>query len=374
MVNRAKPSVLLVSRPIAPPWDEASKNFALNLAQKLRSWRVGILVNEQIPEVLRSVEQVPIYSKPTLDWVQRARLLFLRHAQKQFDIVHYLFTPTRLNSFMFRVIIPARASRRIQTVATIRDIDAKSSNLRKLLFADQIVTYSEYSKRKLEALGLSHVTCIYPGIRLDKFKPSVPDRKLAQGLGIQPSDFVVMYPGEYVRLGATDMLVASIPELLKHIPNLKFVFACRIKNTADTHKKQQVLDQLASQGLTNHVVFTDTIEDMPALYNLADIIVFPVGNMEGKFDVPLAVIEAMACAKPVIVSDLPVLAEFTSAENALIVSANDRVQFTEKVGILAENHELRGTLGQKARQYAATHYDIRKIAKRYGELYEAVRD
>ena len=35
MKNNTTKKILFVSRPIAPPWDEASKNFAYNLAKEI---------------------------------------------------------------------------------------------------------------------------------------------------------------------------------------------------------------------------------------------------------------------------------------------------------------------------------------------------
>ena len=92
---------------------------------------------------------------------------------------------------------------------------------------------------------------------------------------------------------------------------IKFLFACRIKNDADAKKKELVKRKLKEAGALNSVRFSDTFSDMPKLYNLADIITFPVSNMAGKFDVPLVIIEAYACGKPVILSDLPAFKEFS---------------------------------------------------------------
>src|SRR6185369_1985978 len=112
------------------------------------------------------------------------------------------------------------------------------------------------------------------------------DAAALAGYGISNDDFVVMFNGEYVRLDATDDIVASLPELFAKIPNAKFVFANRIKDPKDVIKREEVRETLKANGILDRVVFTDTfpdIGDMSKMYNIADIIVFPVRNMKGKF-------------------------------------------------------------------------------------------
>ena len=360
--------VLLVSRSLTPPWDEASKNFARVLALRSRN-SVAILNDGQSDAFPSRVEQIPLYSSPQLSWSQRARLLLLRRRRNDFDVVHYLFTPTLLNSVLFRTVLGGGRARTVQTVASLNGRQYTAAQAKRVMFADRIITYSDFSRDRLVALGVPDVRTIQPGIDLVTFAPAPPDPAFRAGYGIGPGEFVVMYPGEYVRLGATDSLVAVLPELVAAIPDLRLVFGCRIKNAADAQKKAEVVDALARHGLSDHVAFTDTVTDMPALYNMADVVVFPVENMTGKFDVPLAVVEAMACAKPIVISDLPVLAEFTDDDTALVVPFGDRAALVEQVRRLHADAGLRTRHGAAARAYAERWFDIETVAGRYDEIY-----
>lgn len=365
-----KKRVLLVSRSLTPPWDEASKNFARTLALNSTMSSIAVLNDGESAEFPPTVEQIPLYSRPRLDWRQRARLLGLRRRRDDFDVIHYLFTPTVVNAALFRNLLGGGTARSVQTIASLNGREYTPAQARRIVFADQVVTYSDFSKARLEALGVTNVETIQPGIDLSAFARKSPDAAMAESLGIHDRDFVLMYPGEYVRLGATDSLVAILPALVAAIPEVKLVFACRIKNQADEDKKRAVLDAIQAQGLGSHVAFTDTVADMPALYNLADVILFPVENMTGKFDVPLAVVEAMACEKPVIVSDLPVLAEFTTEETALVVRTGDRGHLIERIRELHDHPGLRARVGAAARAHAERWFDIGRVASRYEQVYE----
>jgi glycosyltransferase involved in cell wall biosynthesis len=245
------------------------------------------------------------------------------------------------------------------------------ANLSKILFGDLIVTYSDFSKNKLLSMGFNNVTTIHPGIDLNTYKPVDNARKALKELNIGSGDFVITYPGEYVRLGATDLLVDIIPELAKRIDNLKFIFACRIKNQADATKKSEVKNILESKGLMDKIIFTDTLKDMASLYNSSDVIVFPVSSMAGKFDVPLAVIESMACAKPVIVSNLAVLNEFTNNDNALVMKEVSSGELLNIIQRLYENPSVRESVSKSAIDYVSNNFSISSVAESYERLYRS---
>ena len=132
------------------------------------------------------------------------------------------------------------------------------------------------------------------------------------------------------------------------------------------------MDAIERMGLSDHVVYTDPVPDMPSLYNLADVVVFPILTMGLKFDVPLAVVEAMACAKPVVISDLPLLAEFSSAENAVVVRAGHVDDYLDAVESLARDESGRADIGSRARAFAEREFDIRDISSRYEAIYRSL--
>ena len=361
--------ILLITRPIAPPWDEASKNFAYYLAKSVDGFDFSLLTPKIISDFPEKISQIPIYSKNHLDWSERLRLLKIAPMIKNFDIAHFMLTPNKLNTWAFKTFLTNKQTKTIQTIATLREDLFSDEDFKKIIFADLIITYSDYAKNKLEKIGFKNVVRIYPGIDIELFFPKPKDFSAMEIFKIKQSDFVISYPGEYTRLGATDDIVSSLPELFAKIPNAKFVFANRIKNEKDARKKDEIIATLKEKGILEKVIFTDTFSDMPKIYNFSDIVIFPVQNMQGKFDVPLAVIEAMACAKPVIISNLPILQEFTSQENSIVINPKDSSQLNAAIVDLFENKEKCAKIGAVARNYVAENFDIQDVAKRYQEVY-----
>lgn len=364
--------ILLVTRPIAPPWDEASKNFAYNLALNLPEFNFYLLTNGGTLNLPPHIKHRPIYTSNALNWMQKARLLKLLTDRKNFDIIHFMLTPTKINVFAFRKFIKSEGVKTVQTIATLREDLFSDREIKKLIFADTVVTYSRHAKDKLESLGIGNVEQVYPGIDLDLYSPVSKDTKLLATYHLQPDDFIVTYPGEYARLGATDDIVNMIMLYSGILAEnkIKIVFACRVKNKEDAEKKEEVKKKLKEKGLLDIAKFPETFATLEKMLNASDLIIFPVRDMKGKFDVPLAVIEAMACGKPVIISDLPILKEFANEQNSVIIKSGYSEGLKNAILDLCQNKEKREAIGKNARRFTEENFDIKKIAEQYKKIYE----
>jgi len=132
-----------------------------------------------------------------------------------------------------------------------------------------------------------------------KFKPEAKDSQLLQHYGLKSTDFVVLFVGgldwaHYFK-GVEKLIEAfnliqnkDIKALIVGTGNLK----------ADYEKKVLALN------LSNQIKFVGYVgdDDLPKHYNLADVEILPSIEKNEAFGIVL--IEAMACGKPVLASDL----------------------------------------------------------------------
>lgn len=377
--------IFLVTRPIAPPWDEASKNFAYYLARNITGIEMHLMTKGILPELGENIIQHPIYtaSQNDITFSQKIKSLVFQWRNKNtFDVTHYFFTPTKLNSFLIKTFLSSKKTKSIQTVATLREDLYSDTKIKDLMFGDLIITYSDYAAQKLNSLGFKNAKRVYPGIDLEKYSPAPKDKKIMSALNLNDADFIVSYPGEFYRLGATDditnLVINYANELRKR--KIKIIFPGRIKNEKDLAKKNEVLEILEKKGVSDLVRFSDGMKErlssgkeafsVARLYNTSDLIMFPVRNMHGKFDIPLAVVEAMACAKPVILSDLPILAELGKADNSVIIKAGNVPEIAVAILDLYDHPEKRERIGHAARQFVCERFDIKQVAKAYEEIYK----
>jgi glycosyltransferase involved in cell wall biosynthesis len=389
--------VLLLTRPICPPWDEGSKNFAYTLAKYAGDFEIHLLTCKKVADLSENVVQHDIFSSSRLDLKQKYNLFkFLRKA-KDLDIIHSLFTPTLINSFFLRKALKNKKVKLIQTVATLREDLYKERDFKKILFGDLIVTYSDYAKKKLNKLGFDNVKRIYPGIDIEKYSPAPKNRELLKRYKTNEDDFVINYTGEFVRLGDIDDVIDSFIDLTRFvIPGLtgdpenydsqksldprfrgddikrRFILhlAVRVKNQKDAKKKNEIEEKLKKAGCLDRVAFIyDQNYEMQDIYNLCDVSIFPARTMAGKFDIPLAVIEAMSCGKPVIASNLDRLKHFLNESNSILIDPGDREALKDKILYLYKNTETRKELGEKGMKFVRDNFDIIKVVKEYEEVY-----
>lgn len=378
----SKKTVLLATRPLVPPWDEASKNFAYFLARNVshKNVEMHILTTPQKLEGLeKNVVAHPLYrtknSTARHSFLEKTLLpIYLFFQGFRYDIIHYLFTPTRLNAFILNHFIFGKAHI-VQTVATVREDLYQADNLHSLFFADKLITNTLATKQKLEGLGFQDITCIYPGIDLDTFCPQPKNQETLSLLGFNEKHFIVTYVGEYVRLGATDMIADAFIDYFRKNPatDIRLVFPGRVKNAADAKKKNDIEKRFADANLLGYVHFPPRIIlDIVGLYNTSDLIIFPVADLNGKFDVPLVIIEAYACGKPVILSDLAEFREFANERICVTIPKDSGVKLIESVAYLKDNKAVRESLGREARAFVEQHFDLKNTAKQYSEIYESL--
>jgi glycosyltransferase involved in cell wall biosynthesis len=371
--------ILLLTRPICPPWDEGSKNFSYTLAKYAGDFEIHLLTYGKVNDLPENVVQHQIYTSPKWDWPQKFRAYiflvkeFFLKGGNDYDILHSFFTPTKLNVFALKLCLKNKKIKTIQTLATLRDDLYSADKLKKIIHADSIITYSDYAKEKLEKMGFGKVKRIYPGIDIEKYSPAPKNRDLMKKYETSEDDFVINYTGEYVRLGDMDDIVASFIDLAKMKNNFKLHLAVRVKNEKDACKKREISKKLEKENILDRVAFIDDGSyEMQDIFNLSDISIFPARTMAGKFDIPLAVIEAMACGKPVIASNLERLKYFLNNENSILIAPGNREVLKENILYLYNNPEKRNDLARKSIDFVRQNFDIMKIVKEYEEVYEKI--
>ena len=117
-----------------------------------------------------------------------------------------------------------------------------------------------------------------------------------------------------------------------------------------------------------NVTFTGWVDDIRGAYGAGDIYLFPTKNENQG----IAVLEAMACGKAVILRDIPVFEEFYTDGHDCLKCETD-AEFREAVERLAADGDLRERLGGNARETAADH-NLDRVGDALAATYRAVVD
>jgi glycosyltransferase involved in cell wall biosynthesis len=214
------------------------------------------------------------------------------------------------------------------------------------------VVNSEGLREKAEALfpGLSF-NVIPNGIDLDEFQPPAVRAN-------EPP--VILFCSRLIERKGLQFLLPALATLRDE--GVPFV----LQVVGDGPLRPQLEQQVAELALGEQVQFLGLRghEELPALYQAADIFVLPSVS-EGM---PNVVLEAIGCGLPVVGTDVPGMAELvTPGDNGYIVPAGQAQAFIVPLRELLSDADRRRALGQASRARAEK-FGWRQLAQAFVNL------
>ncbi|MGV9281051.1 glycosyltransferase [Streptomyces sp. NPDC003730] len=183
-------------------------------------------------------------------------------------------------------------------------------------------------------------------------------------LGVGPQAPLVVCVGRLCRQKGQDLLLDAWETVLARVPGARLVLVGDGPDRA----------RLAARAPAS-VRFTGAVADAAAWYRAADLVVLP-SRWEGM---ALAPLEAMACGRPVLVTDVDGARE--GLPPALVphclVPPGDPAALADAAAALLLDAPLRASLGRRGRAHVRSAHDVRHtataVAALYGELLAGVR-
>jgi glycosyltransferase involved in cell wall biosynthesis len=123
--------------------------------------------------------------------------------------------------------------------------------------------------------------------------------------------------------------------------------------------------RLLAYSQNQNIQVTGTVDDMRPYLTKATVSVAPISYGVG---IQNKILEAMACATPVIASQQAVSALSVEAGKEIIVADNP-LDFAKKLLALLNDRERRDSLGRAGRQFVERNHDWSVIAARLEEVY-----
>ena len=110
------------------------------------------------------------------------------------------------------------------------------------------------------------------------------------------------------------------------------------------------------------------------MYAMADVVAYPRRmTRTTALTTPLKPLEAMAMAKPVVVSDVaPMLELVRDGQTGIVFRAGDVLDLASKMGRVLRNSALREQVGQGAREWVLRERQWPDLIARYQTVYESV--
>lgn len=209
------------------------------------------------------------------------------------------------------------------------------------------------------ANGAQEVCVIPNGIPLEEVDAAAPVARAA--LGIDTDAEVVLFVGRLVYEKNVGLLMQVLVELMRERPRLHAVISGLGPLASVAH---EVAAGSAYAARFHFVGFSDQVW---GLLKSSDVFL-STSQVEGR---PNAVIEAMACRCPMVLSDIPQHREFVPNDAALFFSTLSATSAIEAINRALSDRGAARQRADRARD-AATAFSIAHMAQRYADVYRHV--
>jgi glycosyltransferase involved in cell wall biosynthesis len=231
----------------------------------------------------------------------------------------------------------------------------------RLLLADCRVV-----QQKAESFGFpAERTVLFPwGVDLDHFQPS-SDQEWRNRRGWQDA-FILISVRSWEPLYGVDVMAKAFVQACREIQELRLIL---LGNGSQATLIRQILEQ---GGVSDRVFFGGQVgqADLPPYYNAADLYI-SASHSDGS---SVSLMEALACGRPVLLSDIPANREWvTPGQQGWWFADGSVDELTAGILRAYETRSKLAQMGSKARQLAEQRADWKKNRQILLNAYEQAR-
>jgi glycosyltransferase involved in cell wall biosynthesis len=249
----------------------------------------------------------------------------------------------------------------------------RATEIRCMQEADLVLTIAEPMRSEIIARGVpaDKVFVVPNGVDADRFTPCEPSAALRRRYGLEGKTVIgyvsnLDHPreGQEILIEATARLRARGRDVV-----------CLLVGDG---KRRARLEELAGSVAKDAVIFTGQVphDQVRDYYALMDIFVVPrIDERAARLVTPLKPFEAMAMGLPLVVSDLPVLAELAKpGERGLAFANGDPEALAHAVETLLADPDQAKRLAEQGRRWVLAERTWAANGRRYQDIYRELLD
>lgn len=213
------------------------------------------------------------------------------------------------------------------------------------------------ARRIFNAVNLREIDTAYAKHRVEEVK---------REYGFSLDDCVVGIVARLVEDKGHFYLIRAIAMLKNKIPHLKLLIV------GGGRRKKYLEKMVEKLGLAPNVVFTGNVLDVTKPLAAMDIFTLPAIWREGF---GLSIIEAIACKKPVIVTNIWALNTLVeNGKTGILVEPKRVDQLATAIELLVRDPQLRFDIGLHGREMVEKNFTIDRMAREVAEVYKELLD
>jgi glycosyltransferase involved in cell wall biosynthesis len=355
-------------------------------------------------ELARRGHEVSIYTsdyKISKDWVRETQKLgievysfgmwlnianlqitpgLLAHASKQvagFDVIHMHNYRTFQNVIMHRYACKHKVPYILQAHGSLPRIVSKKGlkfaydalwGYMLLGNASKVIAVTTTEAEQYKGMGVAEdrIEIVPDGIYLSEFE-NVPERgRFRRKHGLNSSQRLIIYLGRIHVVKGLDRLIRAFAELAGSLDDVMLVLA-----GPDDGYVRALRTLTRELGIEQKVLFTGPLygADKLEAYVDADVYVLP-----SSYEIfGIAVLEALACATPVVISERCGIAQAIDGQAGLTFNYDDKGQLKQVLLRMLSDETMRQRFGNRGKQLVRERFSWESITARFERIYEKVR-
>lgn len=235
--------------------------------------------------------------------------------------------------------------------------------------ATRVVAVSSALARRVCVLaGRDDVRYVPNAVDPDLFRPEPRDERLLRHLDLPHHTALVAFSGEMRLKKGMYPLLSAVDAL----PGITLLLIGGVRKDERHAFEHWEAHSVSASARVREVPYDRDRDSLRALYNTADLLVFP-SLWEGM---PNGVLEAMACARPVLATGVGGMADvIEDGRNGFLIPLEQLEELPQRImRVLEMPVATRDEVGQAGRLHVMAHHRPQQEVERFMEVYRAVTD
>jgi glycosyltransferase involved in cell wall biosynthesis len=232
-------------------------------------------------------------------------------------------------------------------------------------YSTRIISISEYERQRLideERIPQDKIFTIYNGVKLDRYRTD-RNAELKKKLGIDAGAPVAGILAAFRSQKNHELFLRAAKEVTRRIDNVAFLLI------GEGPLRRKMTEMAGELGIDDRCFFTGYRDDVPDVLSVIDVGVLS-SHWEGM---PIAALEYMASARPVVSTDVSGLSEVVrEGETGFLTPPDDAGALAERIARVIEDGALAKRMGAEGLTLAREHFSQDTMTKRIEQLYHDV--
>lgn len=308
------------------------------------------------------------------------------HFRKKFDVIHFhsAYPTLGLVSLLSRALVKVP-----KVFSLYSSIQPKPLRDRKGIYQQfstpflsriflsgvKLIAISQNVKRSLINTGFKEANIVFlpPPIDTGLFNTEVDRYQKRDEMGITKEIPLILYCGNWAGWKGIDILLESMPYVLREFPEAKLITAWGEFHDWYDERKRIIGDKIQNLNIEKNIIEVGIVRDMERLMATSNVFVAPFLNTDGVADLPLSILEAMACGTPVVATKVGGIPEIVKHhENGLLVESSNQFDLTKAIIYMLENEKESKRMGINGAKLVSEKFKTEIVVDKLERIYEGV--